>query len=184
MESPGHLGLALLVATPVWFLAEPRISLAFVALVVSTAMLPDVDLLLTQLLPIAHHGITHSLLFVVGAALALGALATGAVKLVEAHVDTDLPGIGWTFGFTTLGFGTGAAAHLLGDFLTTPDVAPPIMPFQPFTEATVILDIAYVYSPVWNLGLLAVGAVLNAVLWARSTGPVHGRSYVARLKGR
>lgn len=184
MESPGHIGLALLVATPVWFLAETRTSLAFVALVASTAMLPDVDLLFTLLLPVAHHGSTHSLLSVVVAALVLGAMAAGAVALVRDHVDADLPGTGKTFGFATLGFGTGAAAHLLDDFITTPDVASPLMPFQPFTEATVVLDVAYVYSSVRNLGLLAVGAILNAALWVRLTGPVHGRSYVTRITGR
>lgn len=184
MESPGHLGVALLVAAPIWFVAGTRTSLAFLGLVLSTAMLPDADLWLTELLPVAHHGITHSLTFVVGAALVLGALVAGVVALVRGHVDADLPGTGRAFGFATFGFVTGAFAHLLADFLTTPDVAPPLKPFQPFSEVPVILDVAYVYSPVWNLGLLAVAVLLHVGLWARSTGSIHGHAHLARLTGR
>lgn len=184
MEAPGHLGMALLVAAPVWFVAGTRTSLAFLGLVLSTAMLPDIDIKLATSLPIVHHGITHSLPFVVGTAVVLGALATAAVVLVRDAVDADFPSTGRTFGFTAAGFGTGAFAHLLGDFLTSPDVAPSIRPFQPFSEATVVLDVAYVYSPVWNLGMLAVGILVTTVLWVHSTGLVHDRSVLARLTGR
>ena len=70
----GHVAIAVLWGVPAWALWEGRVALAFVALAVTTAMLPDVDLLLRAFLPVQHHGITHTVVFVTALAFDVGAV--------------------------------------------------------------------------------------------------------------
>jgi hypothetical protein len=61
--------MALLWALPAWVRWDGRVNLAFIGFTFATAMLPDLDLVLRSVLPITHHGITHTVLFVVALAL-------------------------------------------------------------------------------------------------------------------
>ena len=67
--------MALLFAAPAWLVFDDaRESLAFTALAALIGMAPDADLVLMKYLFIEHHGLTHSLAFIVPAALVLGAV--------------------------------------------------------------------------------------------------------------
>jgi membrane-bound metal-dependent hydrolase YbcI (DUF457 family) len=71
------------------------------------------------------------------------------------------------YGFATLGLFTGLFAHVFADFLTTPDIAPPIKPLYPVLEARLVGDVAFVKSKLWNLGLLTLGIVVHGGLGLR-----------------
>lgn len=93
-----------------------RVVTAFAAL---AAVLPDLDVfLLMGSRAVAHRGITHSLVFVVGAAVVLAGLA-------RAFVD-----VGRTRLFVLMLLAGGS--HLLLDFLM--GAGPPIRPFAPFDD--------------------------------------------------
>lgn len=51
VELLGHVGMALLFATPAWFLWGRRPSVTFAGFTLVTAMLLDVDLVLEELFP-------------------------------------------------------------------------------------------------------------------------------------
>jgi inner membrane protein len=57
VEPPGHVGTALVFATPAWFLRGRRLSLTSADFTLVTAMLPDVDLVLEELFafPVPRH---------------------------------------------------------------------------------------------------------------------------------
>lgn len=164
MQSPGHIGLALLFAAPAWLVFDgAKKSLAFTALAALTGMAPDADLVLMKYFFIEHHGLTHSFLFIVPAALVLGAIAAG-VYLAVRDDGPNRASAAAVFGFAALGLFTGMFAHVTGDFLTTPDIAPPIKPLYPVLEARIVGDVAFVKSKLWNLGLLALGIVVQVGL--------------------
>jgi inner membrane protein len=157
VQSPGHIGLALLFAVPAWFVfTETKASVAFTALAASTGMLPDGDLLLMNYFFVEHHGLTHSFVFTIPTALFLGAVVTGGYLLIRGDKRTSTAAV---YGFATLALFTGMAAHIVADMLTTPDIAPPIKPLYPVVSERVILDLAFVKSKLWNLGTLALGIV-------------------------
>ena len=162
--------MALLFAAPAWFaLDDLKAGLAFTALAASTGMLPDGDIVLMRYLFVEHHGLTHSLVFIVPAALVLGALGTGAYLAVrDDSVYRASPR--QVYAFAAVGLFTGMASHLFADFLTTPDIAPPLKPMYPALRTQVILDVAYVKSNLWNLGTLVVGVGVQAALVARQYG--------------
>jgi membrane-bound metal-dependent hydrolase YbcI (DUF457 family) len=162
MQSPGHIGLALLLAAPAWLVFDQfRQGLAFSALAALTGMFPDVDIYVMQFLFIEHHGVMHSLVFLVPAALVLGGVVTAGYLAVR---DGDHPGAAAVFGFVTLALFTGMVAHMAGDVLTSPDIAPPIKPLYPLIESRFVLDAAFVKSNLWNLGPLALGLVTQGGL--------------------
>lgn len=164
----GHLGMALLWAAPAWFLWDGRETLVFVALVLSTAMLPDVDLVLTEVLPVTHHGITHTVLFVLVASLVAGAVVESTARarlasLLRSHRGDPLPG-GTLFLFVASGFFLGGLSHLFTDMLSAPDIAPPLEPFWPLIDKPWSLDLIYYSAFRWNVGLLALGIALHVVV--------------------
>lgn len=154
--------MALLFAAPAWLVFDDvRKGLSFTALAALTGMAPDADLVLMKYFFIEHHGLTHSFLFVVPVALVLGAIVAGLYLAVRSDRRASAAAV---YGFVTLGLLTGLFAHMFADFITTPDIAPPIKPLYPVLEFRVIGDVAFVKSKLWNLGTLALGIVVQAGL--------------------
>lgn len=165
MQSPGHIGLALLFAAPAWLVFEGfRAGLAFSALAALTGMFPDLDIYVMRYLFVEHHGVMHSLVFLVPAALVLGGVITGGYLAVR---DGDRPAAAAVFGFVTVALFVGMLSHMVGDILTSPDIAPPIKPLYPLVETRFVLDAAFVKSNLWNLGPLALGLLAQGALAVR-----------------
>ncbi len=155
--------MALLFAAPAWLVFDRATpSLAFTALTASTGMFPDVDLVLMRYLFVEHHGLTHSLLFTLPAALVLGGIVTGGYLAVRSGGRSA-----WSvYAFASAALFAGMLAHLFADMLTSPDIAPPVKPFWPVLKTQVALDLAFVKSNLWNLGTLALGIVVQTTLGA------------------
>lgn len=56
IDVAGHVGMTLLFAAPAWIVWGRRGALGFTAFALATAMLPDADLALRNVLPLTHHG--------------------------------------------------------------------------------------------------------------------------------
>ncbi|ADB61598.1 membrane-bound metal-dependent hydrolase [Haloterrigena turkmenica DSM 5511] len=178
VDVTGHLGMALLFAAPAWLVWGRRGALAFTAFTLVTAMLPDTDLVLQQFLPITHHGVTHTLVFVVVTSILVGAVA--ARYLTDwfndyRRIRSTRIAAGTVFVFATGGLITGGVSHLFADVLSAPDIAAPLSPFWPVYSEPVIVDVIYYASPVWNFGLLAVAVGLHLVLARRERYPLETR---------
>lgn len=167
VDVTGHLGMALLFAAPAWILWGRRAALGFTAFALVTAMLPDSDLVLRQLLPISHHGVTHTLLFVVLGSTLVGVVASRWltdwfnahrwIRSTELQAET-------VFVFATAGMISGGVSHLFADILSAPDIAAPLAPLWPFYSEPIIVDVIYYDSPTWNYGLFAVAVGLHLLL--------------------
>jgi membrane-bound metal-dependent hydrolase YbcI (DUF457 family) len=134
----GHLAMALLFAAPAWLVWGRRGALGFTAFALVTSMLPDTDLVLQHYLPISHHGITHTLLFVGVVSVVAGALAARFLtdqfndhRWIRSTVIT--PDV--VFLFATAGFLTGGVSHIFADLLSAPDIAAPLSP-SPHTRCS------------------------------------------------
>ncbi len=162
MQLPGHIGVALLLAAPAWLVFDQfRVGLAFSGLAALTGMFPDLDIYVMRYVFIEHHGLMHSLTFLIPAALVLGAVFTGGYLAVS---DDDHSAAASVFGFVTIALFTGMVAHMTGDILTSPDIAPPVKPLYPLVDSRFVLDAAFVKSNLWNLGPLALGLVTQGAL--------------------
>ncbi len=163
----GHFAMALLWATPAWAVWEGRVSLAFVAFALSTAMLPDVDLVLRSVLPVQHHGVTHTVVFVTAVALVTALLVEFGLK--SRLEQLWLTERGYTvprwalFAFVFGGLLLGGFSHLFADMLSAPDVAAPVEPFWPLFDKPWSVDLIWYNSSWWNAGLLAVGLSIHAL---------------------
>jgi membrane-bound metal-dependent hydrolase YbcI (DUF457 family) len=164
VQSPGHIGLALLFAAPAWLVFHGlKTNLAFAGLAASTGMYPDVDLVLMRYLFVEHHGLTHGVFFLVASALVVGAVVTGAYLAVRDGTATS-PSSTRVYAFVAVALFVGMLAHLVGDVLTSPDIAPPVKPLWPVVKEPIVLDAAFVKSNLWNLGPLALGLVTQTGL--------------------
>jgi membrane-bound metal-dependent hydrolase YbcI (DUF457 family) len=141
-----------------------KTGLAFSGLAALTAMFPDTDLYVMQYVFIEHHGLMHSLVFLIPAALLLGVVVAGGYLAVR---DDDHPPATAVYAFVTVALFTGMLAHMIGDVLTSPDVAPPIKPLYPVVKSQFVLDAAFVKSNLWNLGVFALGVVVQTGLGVR-----------------
>lgn len=178
VDVTGHLGMALLFAAPAWMVWGRRGSLAFTGFALATAMLPDTDLALRHVLPIYHHGVTHTFLFVVLMSILAGAVAARyltdwfnayrRIRSSEIAAET-------VFVFATAGLTVGGFSHLFADLLSAPDIAAPLSPFWPVYSEPVIVDVIYYGSPFWNFGLLGVGVGLHLVLARHQRYPLETR---------
>ncbi|MBZ6496078.1 metal-dependent hydrolase [Natrinema longum] len=178
VDVTGHLGMALLFAAPAWMVWGRRGSLAFTGFALVTAMLPDTDLVLQGYLPVTHHGVTHTVLFVVLMSILAGVLAaryltdwfnaTRRIRSSEIAGET-------VFVFATAGLIVGGLSHLFADVLSAPDIAAPLSPFWPVYSEAIIVDVIYYDSPIWNFGLLAVAVGLHLVLARRERYPLETR---------
>jgi len=178
VDVTGHLGMALLFAAPAWLVWGQRGALGFTGFALATAMLPDTDLVLQQVLPITHHGITHTLLFVALASVLVGA---GASKWLTPRINatrwirsTDITSE-VVFVFATGGLALGGISHIFADLLSAPDIAAPLEPFWPLYAKPVIIDVIYYNSPVWNFGLFAVAIALHVFLARHERAPLETR---------
>ncbi len=178
VDVTGHLAMALLFAAPAWLVWGRRAALAFTGFTLVTAMLPDVDLVLQGYLPIDHHGVTHTLLFVGLLSVLAGAVAARYLTdWFNAHrrIRSDSIASETVFVFATAGLLTGGISHLFADVLSAPDIAPPIAPFWPLYPEPIIVDVIYYNSPVWNFGLFAVAVGLHLALARHERYPLETR---------
>lgn len=151
MELPGHLGLALLVYSPVAAVAVRRgrtrpTSLGLVG-VMALSTAPDVDLYLST---VPHRGVTHT----VWAVLLVGATAA----LVAARIGPVGVGDRERARFGALVGGSAILSHLLGDALTPMG----IRPFLPLGGTAYTLSLVRSADPSANAGLLVAGVVVFA----------------------
>ncbi|WP_135534435.1 MULTISPECIES: metal-dependent hydrolase [Halostella] len=160
----GHLGMALLFAVPAWLLWDGRVSLAFIGFTVATANLPDLDLYL----PVPHHGVTHTIVFVTGVAVIVGAITEYALKerldrlFLKERGYSASPGA--LFLFVAGGLFLGGMSHLFADTLSAPDIAKPLEPFWPFFDRPYFIDLVWYDSPWWNEGLLMLAVLVHLAL--------------------
>lgn len=168
VDVTGHLGMALLFAAPAWTVWGRRGALGFAAFALVTAMLPDTDLALRHVLPVTHHGVTHTVLFVVLLSVLAGAVAARYLTdWFNANRRIRSTEIASETVFATAGLIVGGISHLFADLLSAPDIAPPLSLFWPVYSEPVIIDVIYYGSPFWNFGLLAAGVALH-LLFARN----------------
>lgn len=167
VDVSGHLGMALLATTPIWFGYGRRAALTFVGLALPFGLLPDIDLYLRRVFPtIHHHGVTHTIVVVVGVSLIVGVLVAPTL-LPYLRQRGWLPDgeIGNEYAFVVGAFAIGGLSHLFADMLSAPDISEPIEPFWPIGVQPVSLDVFYYNAPLANFGLLAAGIAAHLVLW-------------------
>lgn len=180
VDVSGHVGFALLASVPIWFVADRRkTALAFLAVSVPFGLVPDVDLWLARVFPtVKHHGVVHTVLAVGVAALVVGPLLGRRLHpyLVE-HGAVGPDETRRSTAFAVIAALTGGLSHLFADVLSAPDISEPIEPFWPVIQGSVGFDVFY-YNAFWpNFGLLAVGALVTAGLWAwRGRPELDGRT--------
>jgi len=178
VDVTGHFGFALLFAAPAWTIWGRRGAIGFTAFALATAMLPDVDLVLRHLLPITHHGVTHTVAFVaLVSVVAGGGASRWLTEWLNAHAWIRSTSIAdrTVFAFGTAGLFLGGVSHLFADVLSAPDVAAPLSPFWPVYDEPVIVDVIYYDSPYWNFGLFGVAIALHLALSRHQGYPLETR---------
>lgn len=171
----GHLGMALLWLSPAWlFIDDQRTTLAFLASAFWFGMLPDIDLLLRGFQEFHHHGVVHTLLFAVGAALVVGPLFGLAMRRLFGGTDWfSSRASEHAIGLGVVGVFVASVAHIFADMLSAPDASTRIEPLWPLVEGPIVyMDVLY-YKSFWaTIGLFAAGIAGNLVFWYLA----HGRS--------
>jgi len=165
----GHLGMALLWLSPVWYLVD-RTQTAAVIVGVGFwfGMLPDVDLLLSSWFSgIHHHGVVHTVLAVTILAVVLGpplgvvfnwiGNRTGWVsQSVQDHALATGVFAVWIPGLS----------HIFADMLSAPDTASQIEPLWPLINGPIVRIDVFWYQSWWaTWGLLLLGITANVVAW-------------------
>lgn len=177
VELAGHLGMALLFAAPAWVVWGRRGALGFTAFALATAMLPDADLALRHVLPVTHHGVTHTLVFVILVSVLAGAFAarwlTARFNAYSRIRSTEIAGA-TVFVFASAGLIAGGASHLFADVLSA-DVTTPLSPFWPLYSEPVVVDVIAYDSPGWNVGLITAAVALHLVLAKYESYPLDHR---------
>ena len=159
--------MGLLWALPAWFLWHDRVSVVFVGMAVLMAPVPDVDKYVAMAFPDAvhHHGVTHTVVFVAGAAVVAGALATwlltDRIDRWVTHEEFDSPR---TFAFATGAVLVGGLSHVFADMLSAPDISTPIEPLWPVVDGSWGIDLIWYNDPLWNVVFLAVMLVAHGAL--------------------
>jgi inner membrane protein len=146
MQSPGHIGAALLAALPLGtglhYADAPRLALLGVLVAVAMSSVPDFD----QGLPIQHRGPTHTVWFVVVCAVVVGLF-------------------GWTVATPAVGLVAGAAtglslsSHLLSDSITPMG----IRPYLPLSAREHGFDIVYAANTKANYFLFGAGVTATVL---------------------
>jgi len=167
VDISGHVAFGLLFAVTAWFYWDDRASVAFVGLAVVASLLPDIDLWLSELFSDAvhHHGVTHTIVFVVIASVVGGALLAGLLaRPIDEWIDSERFDRGSLFVFATTAFLLGGLSHITADLLSSPDVSTPLEPLWPFYDEPTIVDVVW-YNAWWiNAGFLAVMVAVHVVL--------------------
>lgn len=171
--------MGLLFALPAWILWNERTAAAFVAFVLATSTLPDLDLALQSLgLPVKHHGVLHTVVFVVGFAAVVGVVAVAVLRPVLRHwwrlTEGETVREGTIYLFVAGGFALGGLSHLFVDMLAA-DSYQSIEPLWPFVEGSVSIYVAPYTSPWLNFGLLLVATTLHTVVVASGLFPLEHR---------
>lgn len=152
MYRTGHYGAALLVYAPVGalaFLASPSLAVLGGAGVLLLATLPDADLRVPL---VSHRGPTHTVLFLLAVAGALG--AAGWVLAARTAPATRTTVAGYAAVVGALGIGS----HLLADALTPAGIEP----FWPVSSRNYSVHVARASNPLANWTLLALGVFATA----------------------
>ena len=179
MEPIGHLALALLFALPAWVLWDGRTGAAFVGFVLAAATLPDVDMVLMRAgAPVKHHGVTHTLVFVVGVAIVAGVVALALFRPMLRRwwrlTEDETVRAGTIELFVAGGLLLGGVSHLIGDMLAS-DGYEPIEPLWPVVGAEVEFPVAHYTSPWLNGVLLVVALALHLAVVLAGTFPLEHR---------
>jgi hypothetical protein len=164
----GHLGMALIWLAPSWlFIRDERTALTVIAVGFWFGMLPDIDLVLSRITGIHHHGVFHTVLFAGVAAVTVGPLLGLAMRRVfggtdwfsDRAVERAVP-LGVVIVFVT------SVAHVFADMLSAPDASTRIEPLWPLVKGPVVyMDVLY-YKSFWaTIALFAGGLAANAVFW-------------------
>lgn len=155
MYKTGHYGAALLAYAPVGYLLlgrRPGLALLGGAGVLTLATLPDTD----QRIPlISHRGPTHSLLFLVLVAGALGAAGWLLGENLLPGTQLELALFGALVGVVGIG------SHLLADMLTPAG----INLFWPLPLDPHSFYVARADNTLANWGLLALGVLVTATVF-------------------
>lgn len=175
-ELLGHLAMGLLFALPAWILWDGRTAGAFVVFVLMTSKLPDLDLKLQSLgLPVKHHGVLHTVVFVVGFSAVAGVVAVALLRPVlrrwwrlTEHEEVQK---GTLYLFVTGGFMLGGLSHLFADMLAS-DRFEPIEPLWPFVQEPFPIHVVHYTSPWLNLGLLIVTTTLHTAIIVSGAFPI------------
>jgi len=168
VDVSGHVGMALLFLAPSWILfRHTRTAAAFVAVSAPFGLLPDVDLYLSVLDGIHHHGVFHTILAVSLLAVALGPLVGWVFETIleeTGHLDRSVARHGAPLGVA--GVWTAGMSHLFADVLSAPDVSQAIEPLWPLYDGRLLsIDVLW-YKSIWaTVGLLALGIAVNLGLW-------------------
>ncbi|WP_256394179.1 metal-dependent hydrolase [Natronoarchaeum rubrum] len=163
----GHVAMGLLWAIPAWFIWNDRASLAFIGIAAVAALLPDIDLFLSQWFPAAihHHGITHTVVAVLGASVVAGAITAAAFAgPFERWTRGERFDKRSAFVFAAVAYAVGGLSHIFADMLSAPDLSTPIEPLWPFIRQSWGLDLIWYNSPWWNIGLLAVALTIHGAI--------------------
>lgn len=158
---PGHIGIGLLLAAPVWLLLSGDDVLTFVRYVGLAAMLPDLDVYVPG---VPHHGITHTLFFVAVVA-ALGGLAAVASARFTARrwmARTAQPS-GRIYAIAAGGLLLGGASHVFLDLFSSSYEGFPMAVFWPLVDRTFAFDLVYYTDPVVNYGLVGTALAVHAL---------------------
>ena len=168
VDVSGHVGMALLFLAPSWILfRHTRTAAAFVLVSVPFGLLPDVDLYLSAVDGIHHHGIFHTVLVVSLFAVVLGPLVGRVFETVlEETGDLDRPVAQHGALLGVAGVWTAGISHLFADMLSAPDVSQAIEPLWPVYDGQLVaIDVLW-YKSIWaTVGLLALGIAVNLGLW-------------------
>lgn len=175
-ELLGHLAMGLLFAFPAWMLWDGRTAAGFIGFVMATSKLPDVDILLKELgLPFHHHGVTHTLAFVLVFSVVVGAIGVVLFRPVIKRwcglTEGETVHTGTVYLFVTGGLVLGGVSHVFADMLAD-DGYQKIEPFWPVVQETYSIHVAHFTSPWLNLWLLVVAATLHALVVASGIFPL------------
>ena len=137
-------------------------------------MIPDLDLWLVAVFPnaIHHHGVTHTVLFVLGTSAVGAALLTGAFSdRIDEWIATERVDPGQVFSLAFLALLAGGLSHVFADMLSAPDISTPIEPLWPLVNGSWGIDVVW-YDAWWiNFGFLAVMVVAHVVAAYAMTPP-------------
>lgn len=159
VDLAGHVAFGLLFALPAWLVWNERASIGYIALAMVASLLPDIDLWLVKLFPraIHHHGVTHTVLFVIVTSL-VGAAIVAALftSRIDRWIDSEVFDRSRVFAFSFLGLLAGGLSHVVADMLSAPDISTPIEPLWPLVDGSWGLDLVW-YNARWiNAGFLVV----------------------------
>lgn len=167
VDITGHLAFGLLFVLPAWYVFDDRASVGVVALATVAALLPDIDLWLARWFPAAvhHHGVTHTVVFAIGASLVGGAVVAGLLRRrVDDWVGGARVGRRRLFAVAAVAVLAGTLSHVFADVLSAPDISTPIEPFWPFFALPWGIDLVW-YNAMWiNYGFFTVMVVTHVVV--------------------